>query len=204
MIDWTRLPEYEILSKTIKALTARGINVKIAETVEDAKKMFFQIVPEGAEVLLGNSMSLVQCGISERLNNGKYVNLRSDIDAIKDDDERTLARRKLKGPEFGAGSVHAITEEGQLVIASSSGSQLGFYVYGAAKLILVVGMQKIVKDLDEAMERINKYALPLVNEDVYNRYEIARGVAVNKILTIERETTPNRITIILVKQNVGF
>lgn len=204
MINWARLPEYEILSKTEKALIARGIKVMVAQTAADARKLFFQIVPEGAEVLQGNSLSLAQCGISEQLNNGKYISLRSKIEAITDAKERTLARRRLKGPEFGTGSVHAVTEEGQLVIASSSGSQLGFYAYGAEKLVLVVGTQKIVGDLKEAMERINKYALPLVNEDVYNRYEVARGVAVNKLLIIEHETTPNRITLIFVKENVGF
>lgn len=204
MADWKRIPDDATINKTAAALRSRGIDARVVVAKEEANKLFFKLVPDGAEVMQGNSITLSECGISQQLSKGKYLWLRSMVDSIANEAERTRARRKLMSPAFGTGSVHAITEAGQIVVASSSGSQLGFYVYGAERLILVVGAQKIVKNLEEAMQRIRDYALPLVNEDTHNKYVIERGVAVNKILIIERESTPDRITLILVKEKLGY
>ncbi len=204
MTEWNKLATYDVLAETAKALAGRGIDVRIVDSFEEARRVFFQLVPEGSEVLCANSISLSQTGITDQLNKGKYVNIRAKIDTIKDENERTLERRRIKNPKFGAGSVHAITRAGEIVVASSSGSQLGFYAYNAEKLILVVGTQKIVDDMKEAMERINNYTFPLVREDTHNVYELERGVAVNKVLIIEHESTPDRITLIFVKKNLGF
>ena len=100
------------------------------------------------------------------------------------------------------GSVHAVTESGALMTASMSGSQLGPYASGAGRVILVVGTQKIVSDLDEGLRRINEYSLPL--EDA--RAQAAYGIrsAVNKVLIINREIVPERITVVLVDEVLGF
>jgi hypothetical protein len=100
------------------------------------------------------------------------------------------------------GSVHAVTETGSLVAASACGSQLAPYVAGAGKVILGVGTQKIVSDLDEALRRIDEYVFPL--EDA--RAEAAYGVhsGVNKVLIINREWTTGRITVVFVDEALGF
>ena len=105
-------------------------------------------------------------------------------------------------PEVMLGSVHAVTESGALLAASMSGSQLGPYASGAGRVILVVGTQKIVSDLEEGLRRINDYSFPL--EDA--RAQAAYGIrsAVNKVLIINREIVPDRITVVLVDEALGF
>jgi hypothetical protein len=111
--------------------------------------------------------------------------------------------RKMGGtPDYAAGSVQAVTEEGQILIASHSGSQLGPYAVGAGKVIWVVGTQKIVKDLNQGMQRIQKYCYPRVEEQLQQLYKIS--TAVNKILIVNRELRPGRSTMILVKAELGF
>ena len=114
------------------------------------------------------------------------------------DEIRTLS----SSPAVMLGSVHAMTETGSFVTASMSGSQLGPYVFGAGRLILVVGTQKIVADLHEAMSRIYDYTLPL--EDARAQAEYGMHSAVNKLLVINREISPGRITVVLVDGVLGF
>jgi acyl-CoA hydrolase len=105
-------------------------------------------------------------------------------------------------PDIVVGSVHAVTEEGQVLIASASGSQMAAYVYGASKVIWVVGTQKLVKNLEEGMQRIKEYSYPL--EDARIREIYGRGSILAKLLLVQHEFMPDRTTIILVKENLGF
>ncbi len=89
-----------------------------------------------------------------------------------------------------------------MLIASNTGSQLSPYASSAGKVIWVVGAQKIVKDLNEGFRRIQEYAYPLEEEHMQQLYKM--GTAVNKILIINREIRPNRITMIIIKEEVGF
>ncbi len=100
------------------------------------------------------------------------------------------------------GSVHAVTETGSLITASAGGSQLGPYVAGAGRVILVVGTQKIVSDIDEGLRRIDEYSFPL--EEARAQAAYGRHTGVNKILIINRELTPGRITVVLVDEVLGF
>ena len=105
-------------------------------------------------------------------------------------------------PDYAAGSVHAVTEDGQVLIVSNTGSQLGPYAYGAGNVIWVVGAQKIVKDLNEGLQRIYEYCLP--REKVHMQQLYSTGTGVNKILIVNKEFRPNRITMIIVKEELGF
>ena len=112
-------------------------------------------------------------------------------------------RGKLIGaPDYAAGSVHAVTENGQVLIASNTGSQLGPYASGAGNVIWVVGSQKLVRDLDEGLERIYEYCVPLEEEHMRQLYNTSTSV--NKILIVNKEFRPGRITMIIVKDNLGF
>ncbi len=100
------------------------------------------------------------------------------------------------------GSVTAVTEDGKLVTASNSGSQIGPYAAGAGRLILVIGAQKVVTDLDEAMRRTYDHALPLESE----RLRAIFGVDsyVSKVLITNRDARAGRTTAILVREALGF
>jgi hypothetical protein len=110
-------------------------------------------------------------------------------------------RKMISAPDYMLGSVQAITESGDLVIASASASQLGPYASGAGRLILVAGSQKIVGDLGEAMRRIDETVFPY--EDASVRERMNRGTFMGKVLIIRREWVDDRITVVLVRQPVG-
>jgi hypothetical protein len=201
--EFAKLASEERIERTIQALEANGIHAVIAENGEEAKRIFFEWVPEGAEVFLGASVTLETTGIKDEIDkSGRFEALRPKMFAM---DRVTQGReiRKLGGaPDYAAGSVHAVTEDGQVVIASKTGSQLGPYASGAGKVIWVVGSQKIVRDLDEALRRIREYCYPL--EEVHMQELYKTNTSINKLLIVNQEIRPDRITMIIVKEKLGF
>jgi hypothetical protein len=191
------------IERTVQALKANGIEAFVAENAEEAKRMFFERVPAGAEVFLGASVTLETLGIKDEIDlSGRYDALRPRMRAM---DRATQGReiRKLgAAPDYAAGSVHAVTEDGQVLIASNTGSQLGPYVFGADKVIWVVGAQKLVRDLEEGMRRIEEYVLSL--EEVHMQQLYNAHTYPSKILIVNREIKPGRITMIIVKEQLGF
>jgi acyl-CoA hydrolase len=201
--EFAKLATDEQIERTASALEANNIHTLIAEDGEEAKRLFLELVPEGAEVFLGASVTLETLGIRDEIDkSGKYDALRPKMFAM---DRATQGReiRKLVGaPDYAAGSVHAVTEDGRVLIASNTGSQLGPYASGAGKVIWVVGAQKIVKDVNEGLRRIEEYSYPL--EEVHMQELYKMSTSVNKVLIVNREIRPNRITMIIVKEELGF
>lgn len=198
-----KLANDEQIAKTSKALEANGIKVLIAENAEDAKRLFFELIPDGAEVFLGASVTLEKTGIKDVIDqSGRFEALRPKIFAMNRETQGREIRKLGGTPDYAAGSVHAVTEDGQVLIASNTGSQLGPYASGAGKIIWVVGAQKIVKDLNEGLRRINEYVLPL--EEVHMQELYKASTAVSKLLIVNRELRPDRITMIIVKEELGF
>lgn len=201
--EFATLADDEQIKRTAKALEARNIRTLIAENGEEARRIFFELVPEGAEVFLGASVTLETLDIKDEIDSsGRYDALRPKMRAM---DRATQGReiRKLgAGPDYAAGSVHAVTEDGRVIIASNSGSQLGPYVFGAGKVIWVVGAQKLVKDLDEAMRRLEEYTIPL--EEVHMQQLYNSHTNLSKLLIVNKEIRPDRITMIIVKEELGY
>jgi hypothetical protein len=165
--------------------------------------MVMDLIPEGAQVLHGASQSLEVAGIIDAVEkSGRYEHLRPRLRSMDRKTQADEIRRLGAAPDVMLGSVHAVTETGSLITASMGGSQLGPYASGAGRVILVVGTQKIVSDLEEGLRRVNDYAFLL--EDA--RAQLAYGIhsAVNKVLIINREVVPGRITVVFVDQVLGF
>ena len=191
------------VTRTVAALEANGIHVLRAADAAQAKLMVLDLIPDGSQVHHGASQSLELSGITEAIEtSGRHDPVRSRIKSLDRTTEADEIRRLSAAPDVMLGSVHAVTEAGSLLAASMGGSQLGPYVSGAGRVILVVGTQKIVSDLEEGLRRINEYAFPL--EDA--RAQAAYGIhsAVNKVLIIDREIVPERITVVLVDEVLGF
>ena len=191
------------VARTVAALEANGITVVRAADAGKTKRIVLDLVPAGAQVHNGASQTLEETGIAEEIHNsGRYEPIHPRIWSMDRETQADDIRRLTSSPDVMLGSVHAVTETGSLVAASASGSQLGPYASGAGKVILVVGTQKIVSDLDAALRRIDEYVFPL--EDA--RAEAAYGVhsAVNKVLIINREYLPGRITVVFVDEALGF
>jgi hypothetical protein len=184
-------------------LEANGMSVVRAADVAEAREVVLGLIPDGSQVHRGASQSLEVAGIAEEIDeSGRYESLRPRIFSMDRQTRADEIRRLSSAPDVMLGSVHAVTETGSLMAASMGGSQLGPYVSGAGRVILVVGTQKIVSNLEEGLRRIEEYAFPL--EDA--RAQAAYGIhsAVNKILIINREIAPGRITVVFVDEVLGF
>ncbi|HCK67542.1 MAG TPA: hypothetical protein DHW49_14875 [Anaerolineae bacterium] len=193
----------EQIKRTAQALEANGIKTLIAENAEDAKRLFFELVPEGSEVFLGSSVTLETLGIQKEIDtSGRFDALRPKMFAMNRETQAREIRKLVGSPDYAAGSVHAVTEDGHVLIASNTGSQLGAYANSAGKVIWIVGAQKFVKDLNEGLKRINEYVVPLEDEHMQALYKINTNLS--KLLIINKEVKPNRITMIIVKEKIGF
>ena len=189
--------------RTVAALESHGITALRAVDLAEAKRLVLDLIPQGSEVHSGASQTLEAAGLSSEIEtSGRYQPLRPRIWSMDRQTQADEMRRLAAAPDVMLGSVHAVTETGSLLAASMSGSQLGPYVSGAGRVILLVGTQKIVADIDEGLQRIDEYSFPL--EDA--RAEAAYGIhsAVNKVLIINGEIVPGRITVVFVDEAVGF
>jgi hypothetical protein len=191
------------VERTSAALEANGFTVLHAADAAEAKRIVLGLIPAGAQVHHGASQTLEVTGITEAIeHSGRYEPLRPRIFSMDRATQADEIRRLTAAPDVMLGSVHAVTESGSLLAASMGGSQLGPYASGAGRVILVVGTQKIVSDLEDGLRRINEYAFPL--EDA--RAQAAYGIhsAVNKVLIINGEIAPGRITVVFVDEALGF
>ena len=185
------------------ALEANGISVLLAADAAEARRVVLDLIPDGSQVYHGASQTLERAGITDVIEkSGRYESLRPRIWSMDRQTQADEIRRLSAAPDVMLGSVHAVTETGSLLAASMSGSQLGPYVTGAGRVILVVGTQKIVSDLEEGFRRIEEYAFPLEDARAQAAYGIHSGV--NKVLVINREIIPGRITVVLVDEALGF
>ena len=202
-VSYAVLASEASLQTTAQRLNENGMTAHIVESGADASRLALGLIPDGAEVFTATSQTLEEIGLtgaidaSSRLRSVRAVLREMDM-ATQWHEMRALGAR----PDVIVGSVHAITEQGEVVVASASGSQLGPYASGAGKVIWVVGTQKIVPSLDEAMRRIREYALPLEDERAQLAY--GQGSFIGKELIFYREYMPDRVHVILVKEKLGF
>ena len=204
MDKWKQLINKESIDKTIESLKANDIDAQFVSTAEDAKKKVLEILPEGVEVMNMTSVTLDTIGLPKQLNeSGKYNSVRNKLSSMNRATQGTEMQKLGAAPEWTVGSVHAVTEDGHILIASNTGSQLSAYVGGSPNVIWVVGAQKIVKNTDEGIKRIYEYVLPLEAERARKAYG-APGSNVSKLLIVNKEIKPGRITVILVNEKLGF
>jgi acyl-CoA hydrolase len=199
---FTTLPDEQALAATVTALEEHGFSVEVVAGLDAAREAVLARIPHGSLVMTNTSVTLAETGIAQVINDsGAYESARNAMFAL---DFATQAQemKAIGGqPDYALGSVHAVTRDGILVIASASGSQLASYAWGAANVVLVVGAQKLVPTLEVARERIYRHSLVL--EDARAMAAYGQHSQVGKILEIHQEL-PGRIHIVLVRQVVGF
>jgi hypothetical protein len=199
---FTALPDEGTLAATVVALEEHGFSVEVVDTLEAARDVVLARIPRGSSVMTNTSVTLQDTGIADAINDdGPYESIRNKLMAL--DFATQLQEMKALGgqPDYSVGSVHAVTRDGTLVIASASGSQLASYAWGAANVIFVVGAQKLVPTLEAARERIYQHSLKL--EDARAIAAYGQNSYVGKILEIHQEW-PGRIHVVLIRQVVGF
>ncbi|MBX4187790.1 MAG: lactate utilization protein [Candidatus Doudnabacteria bacterium] len=200
------LANEESLNKTIQGLTAKGYFPSVVDNKDQALAKIKGLIPAGASVMNGTSATLQQVGYIDYLKEGKHGwdNLHERILNEKDPEKQSLLRRHSLASDFYLGSVHALTETGEMVFGSNSGSQIPNIAYGSTNLIFVVGTHKITKDLDAALDRLRNYVVGLENA----RMQKAKGSGTNlsKLLVLFADPAflERKINIILVKEALGF
>jgi acyl-CoA hydrolase len=200
---FTTLPDEQALQTTVVALEEHGFSVEVVDNVDAARQAVLARIPEGSSVMTNTSVTLAETGIVDAINHGggRWESARNKMFAL-DFATQGQEMKAIGGqPDYALGSVHAVTRDGTLVIASASGSQLASYAWGAANVIFVVGAQKLVPTLAAAHERIYQHSLPL--EDVRAQAAYGQHSQVGKVLEIHQEL-PGRVHIVLIRQSVGF
>jgi acyl-CoA hydrolase len=199
---FTTLPDEPALASAVTALEEHGFSVELVDDLDAARQAVLARIPHGSSVMTNTSVTLTETGIADAINDGgPYDSARNKMFAL---DFATQAQQmKVIGgqPDYALGSVHAVTRDGTLVIASASGSQLASFAWGAANVIFVIGAQKLVPDLEAAHQRIYQHSLKL--EDARAQAAYGQHSQVGKILEIHQEL-PGRIHIVLIRQVVGF
>lgn len=199
---FTRPAERSAVERTADALRERGFDVAIAATRGEAKRLVLDRIPHGADVHTGASVTLGELGIIDEVEgSGRYNALRPHAFSM---DRATQAReiRKLTGtPDTFLASAAAVTEDGRILIASASGSQMGPIASGAEHVILVIGIQKLVANLDQAYRRLEEHVLPLEHARAQLAYGM--GSAINQTLVLSAGGR-GRISVILVPEAIGF
>src|SRR5256884_1009035 len=199
---FTTLPDEETLAATVVALEEHGFSVEVVDDLDAARQAVLARIPHGASVMTNTSVTLTEAGIADAINDGgPYDSARNKM-AQLDFATQLREMKEIGGqPDYALGSVHAVTHDGELVIASASGSQLASYAWGAANVIFVVGAQKLVPNLEAARERIYQHSLVLEDGRAVAAY--GQHSYVGKILEIHQEL-PGRIHVVLVRQPAGF
>jgi hypothetical protein len=202
--EWTKIPSPAILDKTVEALRKRGFSVAVLENKIQALQKLKDLLPAGGEVMTGSSTTLYQIGFMDYYLGGKnsWHCLGPEIFNEKDLGKQSTLRRKADAAEIFLGSVNALAETGELVACDRSGSRVSAYPFAAKKVILVVGIQKITPNLQEAMRRVREYVYFLEDERAKKAYGV--GTAFGKWIIIENEFQKDRITVLLVKEPLGF
>jgi L-lactate utilization protein LutC len=205
-MDYSTLASKESVTKTAAALAANGIEAMVVDTKEAALESIKKLIPKGASVMNGSSRTLEQIGYIDLLKSGAHGwnNLHAAILAETDKTKQAALRQQAVFSDFYLGSAHAITEEGELLIASASGSQLPALAFTAKNIIIVAGAQKIVPTLTDALHRLESYVYPL--EDKRMKDAGQGGSVIAKILIVAKEPAfmGRKVHLILVNEPLGF
>jgi L-lactate utilization protein LutC len=205
-MNYEQIPSKEIIEKTVAALKERGVEAIVVDTKEEALEKIKGLIPAGSSVMNGSSQTLEAIGFIDYLKSGAHGwnNLRAAIAAEKDPTKQAILRKQSVISDYYLGSVHALAETGEFIIATASGSQLPHIAFTSPNLIFVVGAQKIVPTLADAFERVEKYVFPL--EDQRMKSTGAPGSMLAKELVFRREhpMMGRKVRMILVKEKLGF
>ena len=201
--EFSQLSSLDRIAAVGEALEHNGVRTFVVQSGDEARTTVDSLIPLGAEVFNNTSRTLESIGVADDIErSGRYVPLRLRLFQMDREMQAREMRILAASPDYVVGSVHAVTEEGSLLLASASGSQLGPIVSGAEHVIFVIGGQKIVPDLETGIRRILEYSFPLEDRRAREAYGVPSGV--NNILIVNHAVAADRITAILVHEALGF
>lgn len=204
-MPYEQIASDEVIAKVVVALKERNVTAIVVDTKEQALDEVKKIIPAGGSVMNGSSTTLQEIGFIDYLKAGEHGwnNVHENILKEEDKEKKAVLRKESVLADYFLGSVHAITEVGQLLIASASGSQIPSYAFSSDNVIWIASANKIVADREAAFKRIEDYVFPLENKRMQSvGYP---GSTIGRVLVFEREIMPNRhLILILVKEKLGY
>lgn len=205
-MDYQTIATDEVISKTAQNLKERGVDTIVVENKEEALETIKKQIPSGASIMNGASITLEQIGFVDYLKSGAHPwsNLHERVLAEKDPAKQAQLRREATVSDYYLGSIHGLATTGEFIVASNTGSQLPGIVFNSSNVIFVAGAQKIVPTLADALNRLNEYIVPLEDKHMQELYGV--NTSVSKILIFNRENPMmgRKVSIILVKEKLGF
>lgn len=180
-MQYNTLATKEAITKTVAALKEHNVEAIVVASKEEALAKIKELIPNRASVMNGTSVTLEQIGYVDYLKSGTHPwnNLHAGILAEKDPAKQGMLRKQATLSDFYLGSVHALAETGEFIVASNSGSQLPHIAYTSQNLIFVVSTQKIVPTLTEAMKRLEEYVLPLEDKRMQDLHGVGSVISNN-------------------------
>lgn len=205
-----RIKRNDLYAQTIiKGLNSRNMSGYYAENKEEALKIALSLIPEGSKVTNGGSFSIREIGLVDAMINGNY----DYCDRDKTSDKRAAELFAYDADVF-MGSANAITEDGVLVNIDGNANRVSAFAYGPRKLVLVVGMNKVTKDVDSALKRARNEAAPINAQRFGLNTPCSKtGACMDckvpdticcQFLITRYSKHKDRIHVILVNENLGF
>ncbi len=194
----------EKLEQVATAMKERNFEAAVVKDKKAALKFLQDLFPKQAQVMTASSTTLNEIGFTDFLNapNAPVTSVHGLISQENDESKRHRLRKQAIMAEYFLASPNAVTEDGIIVAVDATGSRVGAMPYAAEHLVLVVGAQKIVSNLDEAMRRIREYVFPKEDQRALQAY--GAHSSFGKWVILEREVVPGRIIVVLVEESLGF
>lgn len=205
-MDYNQIPNSEIITKTTQALNSKNVETVVVENKVEALEKIKQLIPQGVSVMNGSSVTLEQIGFIDYLKSEihGWNNVHKAIVEETDKAKKAQLRKEAVLSDYYLGSVHALTEEGEFVIASNTGSQLPHIVFTSPNLIFVVSTKKIVPNLADAMKRLEEHVVPMEDKHMQSLYNVSTYPSKIVIFKRERPDSKRKVTMILVNEDLGF
>jgi L-lactate utilization protein LutC len=203
-MQYDQLASEEAINKVAAALTAKKYNVAVVADRAAALAKLKEMIPAGSDVMTGGSVTLDEIGFTDLLKSGAsgWVNWKDKIFGEKDKAKQMELRKQSSMDGYYLASAHALSEDGTIIQGSASGSQIPAFDLLSPHAIFVVGCQKIVPTFEDGVKRVREYSLMM--EDKRQKSLGNPGSFLNKMLITFGDIFPGRITVILVKEKLGF
>ncbi len=147
------------IEKTLNALRANRMDAYYVETAEEAKALALSLIPEGSVCASGGSVTLAETGILDAVKNGNYTYIDRMLPELTQEQKEEAMRAAFSADVYLA-SANAITEDGEIYNVDGNSNRVASLIYGPKSVVIVAGVNKLVKDLDEAVLRVKTIAAP--------------------------------------------
>ena len=209
-LNWVNEKKIE---RTMKALEKNNMSTYLVNSEDELFNKIDELLNEGDLVSCGGSMTLFETKVIDYLKNGKYNFLDRHKENLKPEDVKEIYRKSFYADAYFA-STNAITENGELYNVDGNGNRVAAMLYGPDKVILVVGVNKIVKDIDEAIRRNKEICAPANAKRLSSKTPCATTGECMDCLSpdrlcceytvIKRQRTAGRMHIIFLNENYGY